>query len=64
MSKICKISGKKANNGNKVSHSQVKTKKRQNVNLHNKRIWSVKKNCWIKIRISTKVIKSLHKINL
>lgn len=64
MSKVCQISGKVANNGYKVSHSNVKTKKLQQVNLHIKRVWSVKRNCWIKLKISTKVIKSLHKIKL
>nr|YP_009392031.1 ribosomal protein L28 [Periphykon beckeri]ARW60379.1 ribosomal protein L28 [Periphykon beckeri] len=64
MSKICQLSGKFANNGNKVSHSNVKTKKIQNVNLQVKRIWSVKKNCWIRMKVSSKVIKSLHKIKL
>nr|YP_010619446.1 Ribosomal protein L28 [Xiphosiphonia pinnulata]WAX03459.1 Ribosomal protein L28 [Xiphosiphonia pinnulata] len=64
MSKVCRISGKTANNGYQVSHSNVKTRKIQNVNLHKKKIWSIKKNCWIKIKVSSKVIKSLHKIKL
>lgn len=64
MSKICQISQKKANNGYSISHSHVKIKKRQNVNLQIKKIWSIKKKCWLKIRISTKVIKSLHKLYL
>ena len=64
MSKICKISGKKTNNGYNVSHSHVKTKKRQNVNLQVKKIWSIKKQHWLKIKISTKIIKSLYKIKI
>ena len=64
MSKICQISGKTANNGYKVSHSNIKTKKLQHANLHSKKIWSVKRNCWIKLKISAKAIKSLHKIKL
>nr|YP_009332733.1 ribosomal protein L28 [Membranoptera weeksiae]YP_009332951.1 ribosomal protein L28 [Membranoptera tenuis]AHZ94745.1 ribosomal protein L28 [Membranoptera weeksiae]AKL79207.1 ribosomal protein L28 [Membranoptera tenuis] len=64
MSKVCKISNKKANNGYSISHSHVKTKKKQNVNLQNKKIWSISKKCWLKIRVSTKIIKSLHKIDL
>jgi len=63
MSKICKISNKKANNGYTVSHSHVRTKKKQQVNLQNKKIWSISKNKWIKIKICTKIIKSLHKMN-
>nr|QCI07728.1 ribosomal protein L28 [Nitophyllum punctatum] len=64
MPKKCTISNKKANNAFSVSHSHVRTKKKQDVNLQNKKIWSLKKNCWQRIRISTKVIKSLHKIVL
>nr|YP_010619641.1 Ribosomal protein L28 [Tayloriella tenebrosa]WAX03654.1 Ribosomal protein L28 [Tayloriella tenebrosa] len=64
MSKICCISGKTSNNGYQVSHSHVKTRKIQNVNLHKKKVWSIKKDCWIKIRVSSKIIKSLHKIKL
>ena len=64
MSKICKISNKKANNGYSVSHSHVRTKKKQNVNLQNKKIWSIRRKCWFKIKVSTKVAKSLHKIKL
>ena len=62
MSKICQISGKKFNRANQVSHSNVKTKKVQNVNLHLKKIWSVKNKKWIRVKISSKMIKSLHKI--
>nr|YP_009398025.1 ribosomal protein L28 [Gredgaria maugeana]ARW67211.1 ribosomal protein L28 [Gredgaria maugeana] len=64
MSKICQISGKTANNGYQVSHSHIKTKKIQNVNLHMKKIWSRKKNRWIKMKVSSKIIKSLYKIKI
>ena len=64
MARICKISGKKANNGYQVSHSHVRTKKIQNVNLHKKKIWSNKKNGWIKLKISTKALKSIYKNTL
>nr|ARW64128.1 ribosomal protein L28 [Chondria sp. (in: red algae)] len=64
MSKICILSGKKRNNGYQVSHSHVRTRKKQEVNLHYKKVWSKKKNSWIKLRISTKMIKSLDKIKI
>lgn len=62
MSKKCQITNKKANNGYAVSHSHVKTKKIQNINLQNKKVWSYKHKRWIKLKISTKAIKSLHKL--
>lgn len=64
MSKICQLTKKKANNGYSVSHSHVKTKKLQNVNLQTKRVWSHTRKSWIKIKISTKALKSLHKYRI
>ena len=62
MSRICQISFKRSNNAYSVSHSHKRTKKKQNVNLQNKKIWSSIDNRWIKMKISTKVIKSLYKM--
>nr|QCI07467.1 ribosomal protein L28 [Leiomenia cribrosa] len=64
MSKKCQITNKKANNGYAVSHSHIRTKKIQNINLQNKKIWSQKQKKWLKLRISTKAIKSLNKLLL
>lgn len=61
MSKVCQISGKRANNGYSISHSHIRTKKLQNVNLQNKKIWSIKKQKWVKVKISTKALKTLYK---
>jgi len=38
MSKICAVTGKKPLTGNNVSHSKVKTKRRQIPNLQKKRL--------------------------
>ncbi len=64
MSRVCQISKKKANNGYSVSHSHVRTKKIQNVNLQTKKIWSNTHKHWIKVKISTKALKALHKSQL
>lgn len=64
MARICQISGKTSNNAYKVSHSHIKTKKIQHVNLQKKKIWSLKENRWIKIKLSTKAIKSLYRNSL
>nr|WCH56099.1 ribosomal protein L28 [Calliblepharis sp.] len=64
MSKICQITGKKSNNGYSISHSHTKTKKTQEVNLQHKRVWSHKKKKWIKVKVSTKVLKSFYKLSL
>nr|QVY58045.1 50S ribosomal protein L28 [Betaphycus gelatinus] len=64
MSKICQITQKKANNGYTVSHSHMRTKKKQEANLQRKKIWSHEQKRWIKIKIATRAIKSLHKLSL
>ena len=65
MPKKCYVTGKTRNNGYVISHSHIRTKKIQEVNLQSKKIWSEKQNRWIKVKISTKGIKTLlkqHKI--
>ena len=64
MSRKCEFSGRCANNAYSVSHSHVRTKKRQNINLQRKKIWLASQKRWIKVRISTKIIKSIYKIHL
>lgn len=64
MSKKCQISQRQANNGYSVSHSHIRTKKLQHINLQKKKIWSKRESRWIKIRISTKTLKSRHQIIL
>jgi len=61
MARRCQITGKKANNAMAVSHSHRRTKKLQGVNLQWKRIWWAEGNRWVRLRISTKAIKTLEK---
>lgn len=57
MIRKCQITGKYKNKAYKISHSHVRTSKTQNVNLHKKRIWLVKENKWIRLRVSAKSLK-------
>jgi large subunit ribosomal protein L28 len=59
MSRICQLTGKKANNGFAVSHSHRRTKKLQGVNLQWKRIWWPEGKRFVKLHLSTKAIKTL-----
>ncbi|NJN30250.1 MAG: 50S ribosomal protein L28 [Synechococcales cyanobacterium RM1_1_8] len=61
MSRKCQLTGKTANNAFAVSHSHVRTKRLQHVNLQSKRIWWPEGNRWVRLRISTKAIKTLEK---
>ncbi|NEP20872.1 50S ribosomal protein L28 [Moorena sp. SIO3I6] len=64
MSRRCQLTGKKANNGYAVSHSHRRTKRLQNVNLQVKRVWWEEGKRWVKLRISTRAIKTLQKKGL
>ena len=61
MARRCEITGKKANNAMAVSHSHRRTKKLQGVNLQWKRVWWAEGNRWVRLRLSTKAIKTLEK---
>ena len=55
MSRVCQLTGKRANNGMAVSHSHVRTKKLQQVNLQERRLWWAEGNRFIKDRKSTRL---------
>lgn len=64
MSRICQVTGKKALVGNRVSHSNKKTKRRFEVNLHTKRFWLEEESRWVKLRVSKKGMKVIDKRGL
>ena len=64
MSRVCELTGAKANNGMAVSHSHIRTKKLQQVNLQKRRLWWQEGKNWINIKISTKALKSIQKVGL
>ena len=64
MSRVCELTGAKANNGMAVSHSHIRTKKLQQVNLQKRKLWWQEGNKWVTMRISTKALKSIQKVGL
>ena len=64
MSKICQITGKKAQIGCKVSHSKQHTKRSFDVNLFNKKFYYVEEGCWISLKISAAGLRTVNKIGL
>ncbi|MED6185185.1 60S ribosomal protein L28 [Stylosanthes scabra] len=62
--RVCPFTGKKANKANKVSFSNHKTKKLQFVNLQYKRIWWEAGKRYVKLRLSTKALKTIEKNGL
>lgn len=59
MSRVCQLTGKKANNAYAVSHSHRRTKKLQEANLQWKRLWWAEGNRFVRLRLSTKAIKTI-----
>jgi large subunit ribosomal protein L28 len=64
MSKICQITGKKALSGNNVAHSNLRTKRKFNVNLFTKKFYWVEQDCWINLNISAAGLRLINKIGL
>ncbi|KAF8015824.1 hypothetical protein BT93_H1386 [Corymbia citriodora subsp. variegata] len=62
--RICPFTGKKANRANRVSFSNHKTKRLQFVNLQYKRIWWEAGKRYVKLRLSTKALKTIEKNGL
>lgn len=62
--KICEITGKIAQVGNNVSHSNTKTKRRFNPNLKTKRFWNEEEGRWITLKVSAAGIKTINKKGL
>ncbi|MDE7381592.1 MAG: 50S ribosomal protein L28 [Muribaculaceae bacterium] len=64
MSKICQLTGRKAQTGNNVSHSKRRTKRRFEVNLHKKKFYWVEQDMWIELTVSTHALRTINKIGL
>jgi len=64
MSQICKVTGKTPLTGYNVSHSHVKTKRRQMPNLQKKRLLNPATGKMETIRISTRGLRTLAKWQL
>ncbi len=64
MARVCTFTGKRPNVANKVSHSNIKTKRRQLPNLQKRRFWWAEGNRWVTIRVSTRAMRSIDKVGL
>ncbi|KAH9681878.1 hypothetical protein WN943_029151 [Citrus x changshan-huyou] len=62
--RVCPFTGKKSNKANKVSFSNHKTTKRQFVNLQYKKVWWEAGKRYVKLRLSTKALKTIEKNGL
>jgi large subunit ribosomal protein L28 len=61
MARECQVTGKKPMGGHKVSHSNIKTKRRFLPNLQTKRYYVAEEDKWITLKVSTTAIRTINK---
>ncbi len=61
MSRVCQVTGKKPMSGNNVSHALNRTRRRFVPNLHTHRFWVESEKRFIKLRVSTKGLRTIDK---
>jgi large subunit ribosomal protein L28 len=64
MARVCELTGKKPIVGNKVSHSNIKTKRRFLPNLQKKRYFLAEEDKWITMKVSSEAIRTINKNGL
>lgn len=62
MSRMCDLTGKMRQVGNKVSHSNRKTKTVNQPNLHQKKVFDPETGQTITLKLSTRAIRTLDKV--
>ena len=64
MARVCQVTGKRTITGNKVSHSNIKTKRRFLPNLQTKRFFLAEEDKWVTLKVSTEAIRTINKNGL
>ncbi|MFI3314971.1 MAG: 50S ribosomal protein L28 [Rikenellaceae bacterium] len=62
--RICQITGKKAQVGNNVSHSNAKTKRVFKPNLRTKKFFLEEEGRWVTLKVSASAIRTINKNGL
>jgi large subunit ribosomal protein L28 len=61
---VCTLTGKSWMNGNRVSHSNIKTKRKVKANVQSKRIFDVETGRFVRVKLSTRALRTLNKKSL
>ena len=64
MARVCELTGKRPITGNKVSHSNIKTKRRFLPNLQTKRYFIAEEDKWVTMKLSSEAIRTINKNGL
>ncbi len=58
------ITGKRKLKAQNVSHSNIKTKRWQNVNIQTRRVWVPEQNRFVSLKLTTRDIRTIDKIGV
>ena len=58
------ITGKRKLLGHHVSHSNIKTKRWQNVNIQTRRVWIPEQGRFVTLKLTTRDIRSIDKLGV
>ncbi len=64
MARECQLTGKKPMTGNKVSHSNMKSKRRFLPNLQKKNFLIPETGQWVQINLSTSALRTIDKLGI
>lgn len=64
MARVCQVTGKVPITGNRVSHSNIKSKRRFLPNLQTKRFFLAEEDRWITLKTSTEGLRTINKKGL
>lgn len=64
MARRCVLTGKRPNIAHAVSHSNIKTKRRQLPNLQSKRLWWERESRFVRLKLSTEAMRTIAKKGL
>ena len=64
MARVCLLTGKVRGTGHRVSHSNIKTKRRFLPNLQTKRFFLAEEDKWITLKLSSEAIRTINKNGL
>jgi large subunit ribosomal protein L28 len=64
MARVCQVTGKVPVGGHKVSHSNIKTKRRFLPNLQKKKFYLAEEDKWITLKLTTDAMRTINKRGL
>ena len=64
MARVCEVTGKRPITGHKVSHSNIKSKRRFLPNLQTKRFYLAEEERWVTLKLSSEAIRTINKNGL